>query len=236
MQLKGVLFDLDGVIIDSVPLYYQANQMIAQQIGVLFSNSLNDSLRGVSRTDVIEKLISLSPDPDKFTDDDKEQLGKKKNAYYQQSITKIDKTLLLPGIENLLKELQLAGIKIALASSSTNAQRVITQLGIDSYFDYIVDTKKIAKGKPNPAIFLDALSGIGQAAENCIGIEDGVAGIQALNEMGVYTVGVGKLLAEQMKRHNLAINWLVESTEEIQMDCLLEKLASYSTDRTGMLR
>lgn len=235
MQLKGVLFDLDGVIIDTVPLYYQANQMIAEQIGVSFSKSLNDSLRGVSRADVIEKLVLLSPDPDRFTDQDKEQLGKKKNAYYQQLISQIDPTCVLPGIEKLLKELQLAGIKIALASSSTNAQRVITQLGMESYFDYIVDAKKVAKGKPNPAIFLEALTGIEQEAGDCIGIEDGVAGVQALNEIGVYTVGVGTLLAEKMERLNLQIDWLVESTQEIQMHRLLEKFTSYSLDRTGVL-
>lgn len=223
MKLKGVIFDLDGVIVDTVPLYYQANQMIADELGIPFNEELNNRLRGVSRKDVIDQLVSLTEDPKRFTEEQKRELAERKNHYYQRLLKEMDEHFLLPGIKGLLDELKQEQIKMAIASSSTNAQRVAEQLGINSYFDYIVDATQIRHGKPAPDIFLDALRGIRLYAGECIGIEDSVAGVKALNQIGLFTVGVGKVIRSQMHRESLHIDWFVETTDELSFSALKEK-------------
>src|SRR5690606_36271159 len=98
---------------------------------------------------------------------------------------------LYPGVQPLFAELKHSGIKIGLASASKNAAFVVERLGIAAQFDYIADANQVTNSKPDPEVFLLAASGLGVAPQHCIGVEDALAGIEAINRAGMKAIGIG---------------------------------------------
>ncbi|HAT32322.1 MAG TPA: beta-phosphoglucomutase, partial [Janthinobacterium sp.] len=99
-----------------------------------------------------------------------------------------------------------AGLKIGLASVSKNAFAVLERLGITERFDYVVDAALVARGKPDPEIFLTAARELGVAPHDCLGVEDAVAGVAAIKAAGMFALGVG--LAEVLRQADLVISGL----------------------------
>ncbi len=186
---KGVIFDLDGVLTDTAEYHYQAWKRLAEKLGIYFDRKINERLKGVSRRDSLDVILENSTKT--YTLEEKVKLTDEKNTDYVALIQNMTAEELLPGGKELLKFLKQEGYKIALASASKNAFTVIKNLDIEDYFDYIVDVAKVKKGKPDPEIFLTAAMEIGLDPKFCIGVEDAQAGIQAINQAGMFAVGVG---------------------------------------------
>jgi beta-phosphoglucomutase len=214
-SLKAVIFDMDGVIADTVEFYYRANKKIADEIGVPFDRELNQKIQGLNRFKTIE--IMLGDKNANYTYEEKLKLAERKNRYYLELIKDLNRSHILPGILELLKELKEKRIKTAVASSSSNAKTVLTRLGIMDCFDYIVDIAKIKKGKPNPEIFLTAAQELRVSPNCCAAIEDGEAGLKAIQEAGMFSVAVGAHLASS------PAHWHVLSTKEITLKKLIER-------------
>jgi beta-phosphoglucomutase len=98
---------------------------------------------------------------------------------------------LLPGVVKCFEVIKDNNIKIVLASASKNSLDVIKRLEIKNYFDYVVSSKDILKSKPNPEIFIKAAKGVKVATKNCVGVEDSIAGILAINACNMFSVGIG---------------------------------------------
>lgn len=190
-QVKAFIFDLDGVITDSAELHYLAWKQLADELGIPLNRAFNEHLKGVSRMDSLELILAHGKREHDFTPEEKDALATKKNNHYKQLIGTISEKDVLPGIMDLLQALQANGIKIGLASASKNAGLVIERLGIQSFFDTIVDAATVVNGKPNPEIFLKAADGLMAPYETCIGVEDAAAGIEAIKAAGMFAVGVG---------------------------------------------
>ncbi|AZR72846.1 beta-phosphoglucomutase [Anoxybacter fermentans] len=186
---KGVIFDLDGVITDTAEYHYQAWKRLAEKLGIPFDRKFNEKLKGVSRMESLNIILSRSNKS--YTQEEKERLAEEKNADYKELIAKITPDDLLPGAGEVLESLKKHGYKLALASASKNASFVIKKLKVEHYFDYIVDAATIKNSKPHPEIFLTAAKGLGLAPEYCIGVEDAQAGIEAIKRAGMFAVGVG---------------------------------------------
>ncbi|MBM7704129.1 beta-phosphoglucomutase [Metabacillus iocasae] len=208
--MQAIIFDLDGVIADTVDFYYLANKRIADEIGVSFTRKWNQQLQGMSRRKTIDALVSKSNRF--FTDEDKQKLGDKKNEFYQASIQQLTSADVLPGILPLLKQLKQEGIKVAIASSSSNAKQVVDKLGLAPFFAHIVDVQKVRRGKPDPEIFLAAAQYLGVDPAQCVAIEDGEAGLRAILQTNMFSIGVGT--HEEME----AADWHVKSTEELHLE------------------
>ncbi|MCL6574349.1 MAG: beta-phosphoglucomutase [Bacillus sp. (in: Bacteria)] len=189
--LKAVIFDLDGVITDTAEYHYLAWKTIANELDISFSREFNEDLKGISRTDSLEKILLLSGKERDFTLEQKLTLTEKKNAHYCRLIEGITPADILPGIKELILSIKLKGLKLGLASVSKNALTVLNRLELTQYFDTVVDAQAIQRGKPNPEIFLTAAKQLDVEPLACLGIEDAIAGIEAIKDAGMFAVGIG---------------------------------------------
>ncbi|WP_214821212.1 MULTISPECIES: beta-phosphoglucomutase [unclassified Exiguobacterium] len=189
--MKAFIFDLDGVITDSAEYHYLAWKALGEDLGISFDREFNETLKGVSRTESLERILRLGGRENDFSFEEKELLATKKNEHYVSLISKITNADILPGIEVFLKELKEAGYKIGMASASKNAQMVTSQLGLLEAFDHIVDAATVKNSKPHPEVFLQAAEALRVDPKECVGIEDAVAGITAIHEAGMFAVGIG---------------------------------------------
>jgi beta-phosphoglucomutase len=186
---EAVIFDLDGVITDTAAFHYAAWKKLADELDIYFDREINESLKGIDRMASLE--IVLKKSAKRYTKEEKVQLADKKNDYYKQMVEQMTPNDILPGVKTLLEKLRTQNIKIALASASKNAFTVIDKLGLQTYFDYLVDAGKIKHSKPDPEIFITAANGLLVPCDKCIGVEDAKAGIKAIKAAGMFAVGIG---------------------------------------------
>ncbi|NMD37720.1 MAG: beta-phosphoglucomutase [Christensenellaceae bacterium] len=213
-RIEGIIFDLDGVITDSAKYHYQAWKLLADKLNIPFDEEYNENLKGVSRMASLELILKNGNAQDKYTLEQKEEMCFEKNENYKELIKQITPDDILPGILPFIKQIKNKGIKTAIASVSRNAQFILRQLKVMEYFDYICNAAEISKSKPDPEIFLVAAKNIGAKPENCIGIEDAEAGVEAINAAGMFSVGVGT----QDKMHNA--NMILSGTNELDLEAI----------------
>lgn len=191
MAVKVALFDLDGVLTETSEQHYEAWKALADELGIKIDYEFNETLKGISRMESLERILSHGGKQNNFSMDEKITLANKKNNLYVKMIEKLSKENLFQGVEELLKILKENNIKIGLASASKNGPKILRLLEIENYFDCIVDPSSVANGKPAPDIFLKGAEILGAKPEECIGFEDSLAGIEAIKTAGMYAIGVG---------------------------------------------
>ncbi|KFZ41643.1 beta-phosphoglucomutase [Anoxybacillus flavithermus] len=214
-MIEAVIFDLDGVIADTVELYYIATKRVADEIGVPFDRQLNQKLQGMSRQAMVETL--LGEKAHEWSEEEKRALGDRRGQYYRELIEQLSSSDVLPGMRELLCDIQRDGVPMALASSSSNARVVVERLNVRSFFDVIVDVKTITRMKPDPEIFLTAARQLRVDPSHCIAIEDGEAGMKAIKQANMFSVGIGEHLA------SLSPDWLVQRTTQLTWDELKKR-------------
>ena len=189
MNIKGFIFDLDGVIVDTAKYHFIAWQKIASQLGIEFTLENNEQLKGVSRVRSLDLILELGKV--EASEEDKNKWLIQKNENYLSYLVDMDESELLPGILPILKYLKANTQKIALGSASKNARPILEKTGILHYFDAIVDGNDVSNAKPDPEVFLQAAKLLGMGNENSIVFEDSVAGIQAANSAKMTSIGIG---------------------------------------------
>ncbi|MCI1985520.1 MAG: beta-phosphoglucomutase [Lactobacillus sp.] len=190
-DIKGILFDLDGVITATARLHSQAWQQIAEQVQAPWTAALQEQLKGIDRMHALDLILQAAGKQAAYSPAEKQQLAAAKNTKYLELVHQLTPTDILPGIRVFLDQLQQHGYQIALASASKNAPTVLHQLGLATFFPEVVDPSTLTQGKPAPEIYLKAASLIGLRPEQCIGIEDAAAGVAAINASGALSVGIG---------------------------------------------
>jgi len=213
-RFEAVIFDLDGVITDTAEYHYLAWKQLGEELGIPFDREFNETLKGVSRMDSLERILELGGRQSDFTAEEKVALATKKNDHYVELIQDVSPADILPGIEQLLKDLRNEGYKIAMASASKNAFTVTDSLGLSGYFDHIVDAAMVVNSKPDPEVFLKAAEAVGVQPDKCIGIEDAAAGVTAINAAGMYAIAVG---TDEGLNHAKVV---LGSTEELTIDLI----------------
>ena len=187
VNLKAVIFDLDGVITDTAEYHYQAWQRLADEEGLPFDRQINERLRGVSRRDSL--LIILAGRP--ASEEQIAEMMARKNSYYAAMLEQVSPADLLPGVLDLLHELRGAGLKIGIGSVSKNTRVVIERLGIGHLLDAVADGYTTERAKPAPDIFLKAAEMLGVPPGLCAVVEDAQAGIDAALAAGMWAIGLG---------------------------------------------
>src|SRR6478672_10420369 len=175
VDLRGFIFDLDGVLTDTAEYHYQAWQRLADEIGVPFDRQRNEALRGVSRRHSLELLLAGRT----FPEDQIQEMMERKNTYYLELLKQITPRDVLPGVPQLLDELRRAERKLAIGSASKNAREVIQRLQIAHYFDAIADGYSVVRPKPAPDLFVYAAGLLGFQVVDCVVFEDAEAGVEA---------------------------------------------------------
>lgn len=186
---KGIIFDLDGVIVDTAKFHYLAWRKMANDLGFDISMEQNEQLKGVSRVHSLHQILGWG---DKTVDDEEfERLMASKNKDYLERIAHMNEDDLLPGVKKILDFLSENDIPFALGSASKNARPILEGLKIENRFKAIVDGNDVTKAKPDPEVFLMAAEKMGMPPGDCVVFEDSVAGIQAANLAGMISIGIG---------------------------------------------
>ncbi|GCD10688.1 beta-phosphoglucomutase [Clostridium tagluense] len=188
-NIKAVIFDLDGVLVDTAKYHYLAWKRLAQELNIQFSLQDNERLKGVSRMrslDIILEIGNITLDSDT-----KIQLAQKKNIWYVDYISNLTPKDILPGVIGFLESLKVDSIKIALGSASKNSMLILDKLNLTNYFDAIIDGTKVSKAKPDPEVFLKGAEALKVLPSECIVFEDAEAGVEAAINAGMYCIGIG---------------------------------------------
>tara|TARA_B100000315_G_scaffold108290_1_gene99402 strand:- start:3753 stop:4421 length:669 start_codon:yes stop_codon:yes gene_type:complete len=188
-DIKAIIFDLDGVIVDTAKYHYIAWKKLAAELGFDFTEKDNERLKGVSRKRSLE--IILETGKKKIAEEEKEILMAKKNKWYVEYISKLKEDEIFPGVINYFIKLKKKGIKLAIGSASKNAKKILVRLKILEFFDAVSDGTIISKAKPDPEVFLKAAEMMEVPPDNCLVFEDALAGVEAAKKAGMKCVGVG---------------------------------------------
>lgn len=186
-DIKGFIFDLDGVITETSEGHYQSWQRLADEEGLLFTREDNEQLRGVSRRESLRRLLKGKTYPeDKIQD-----MMYRKNAYYQDYLTTVTPDDCLPGVIDFLRDAQAQGLALGIGSASRNARAVLKKLGLLDTFTVIGDGYSVVNGKPAPDLFVWVAGGLGIKVHEALVFEDAEAGITAAKTAGCKTIGIG---------------------------------------------
>lgn len=210
IMVKGLLFDLDGVIVDTAKYHYLAWKKLCEELNLKFDINDNELLKGVSRTRSFEIILELNNK--KMSDEDISKYCEKKNNIYLEYIQKLKKEEVLPGVEEFIKNAKNNGYLIALGSASKNARLILDRLELTSLFDAIVDGTKVSKAKPDPEVFIIGSKELNLLPEECIVFEDSLAGIIAAHNGNMKAVGVGN--SEVSNQCDIFIKGFVGINEE----------------------
>ena len=186
---KGVIFDLDGVIVDTAKFHFLAWRQLANNLGFDISEVQNEQLKGVSRVKSLEKILEwgqVTLSEEKF----QEHMALK-NENYLSYIATMTARDILPGVENVLNYLVDQDVPIALGSASKNARSILEKTELSSKFNAVVDGNEVTKAKPDPEVFLIAALRLNTEPKNCIVFEDSKAGVQAANTAEMVSIGIG---------------------------------------------
>ncbi len=215
-MIKGCIFDLDGVIVDTAKYHYLAWKELADDLGFEFTKKDNERLKGVSRMRSLNILLEVGNKT--FDEASKLKFAENKNKRYLDYILKMTPDEILPGVLDFLDDLRSKNIKIALGSASKNAMTILNQLKLTNYFDVIVDGTKVSKAKPDPEVFLKGAEALHMKPEECIVFEDAEAGIEAAINGGFKCIGIGS--PENLNKANYVMNGF----ENITFDELIKLL------------
>lgn len=201
MKIRACIFDLDGVIVDTVPAHYIAWKSVADDLGIPFGEKENEQLKGVSRIKSMKKILALG----NMTKSDAEikELTKKKNKLYVEIISKMTPDDILPGVLDFLEEIEKINMPKAIGSASKNTPTILKSVGLSDRFDAIVDGNSITNSKPDPEVFLKGAEALGVAPSECLVFEDAISGVAAAKAGGMYCIGVGK--PENLNKADLVV-------------------------------
>ncbi|MBU0671462.1 MAG: beta-phosphoglucomutase family hydrolase [Candidatus Margulisbacteria bacterium] len=211
MAIKAAIFDLDGVIVNTVPLHFNAWQKMFNQYGHDFT--MADYLGKVDGRPRLEGaaaiLTELSPEEIK-------KAGEIKQGYYQKLLDSETIEIFESSVK-IIQQLKNHGLKLAAASSSKNAVRILKKIKLYDMFDVNVSGADFEKGKPDPEIFLTAASRLGADPKESVVFEDAKSGVDAAANGGFYCIGINRHNnAEALSRANRIVNDLSEvALEEI---------------------
>jgi len=178
--IKGCIFDLDGVIVDTAKYHYLAWKRLSAELGFDFTEKDNERLKGVSRMVCMEILVEIGGLS--LSEDEKHFLADKKNSWYVEYISGMGEEEILPGTREFITRIKAAGIKTALGSASKNAGIILANLRLLELFDAIIDGTCTTKAKPDPEVFLLGAKALNLPAHQCV---------VAANNAGMLCVGVG---------------------------------------------
>lgn len=215
MPLKAVLFDMDGVIVNTEPLHQKAYYKMFDDFGMNVSDELYASFTGASTKKVCNKLIKVF-NLDKTT----EELISKKRAYFKDYFDNDPDFDLIKGVRTLIQHYHANGIKLVLASSASmnTINWVFEKFDLEKYFIGKISGADLAESKPNPEIFIKAAEMAGEKRKNCMVIEDSTNGILAAHRAEIFCAAY-KSEHTQLQDYSKA-NLLVEDYKDLEISKL----------------
>ncbi len=204
-DIHAVIFDMDGVLIDTEPLYSEVERQLFEKLGIAMPIEEHQAFVGISSTDMwraIRGKFGLSQSVETLR-----QLETDAFCHKLNSLPRLDA---MPGVIDLIETLRTSGIRLAIASSSSHAliDLITARTGLNAYFDVMVSGETMAYGKPHPEIFLTAAEQLQVAPENCMVVEDSPHGVAGAKRANMYCVGLQNLNSgnQDLSRADLVIH------------------------------
>ena len=222
-NIEAVIWDMDGVIADTAPFHLKAWQQAFQKRGTNFTEEDFRHNFGQRNDTIIRDTLGQSVSQSEI-----DVIAQEKETIFRNSAR--GKIKPLPGAIELIKSLSERRIKMALGSSAPleNIQLLTQSLGINNYFDVIISGRDVSEGKPNPQVFLLAARKLGVEPENCIVIEDAVAGVAAAKKAGMHCLAITNTHPSQSLHQ---ADLIVDSLEAITVNDLEELFSSSQTSK-----
>jgi HAD superfamily hydrolase (TIGR01509 family) len=216
-MINTVIFDMDGVIVDTEPVHHYAYNEHFKQLNIEITPEIYASFTGNSTKNIFEKLKAHFN-----LEQDVQTLVETKRNLFNDAFDKKEDLYLLDGVEDLIKELHQKGMQLVLASSSAKVtiNRIFNRFDLNQYFTHIVSGEDFPKSKPHPAIFEHAAFLSDTPRENCIVIEDSTNGILAAKAAGIYCIGydsVNSKMQDYSKADEVISHFSELSFERIRM-------------------
>jgi len=206
---QAIIFDFDGVIIDSEPIRYETyRQLFRDEYSIGLPEKMDDELLGRSQRETLNHFLIKYG----LKGDVEELISKRKKAL-DKKFSKKENIKIMPGLLKLLGVLKKVGFKIAIASSSNKEyiEYILNATKLSGFFEVIVAGDMVSKGKPNPEIFILTAEKLNKNRENCIVIEDSVNGIIAAKAAGMKVIAItSSFNKEQLIKADVIIDRLDE--------------------------
>jgi len=208
-EVLGVIFDVDGVLVDSYWAHYRSWQMLAAELGLELTEEQFAATFGMTSREIIERFWSQR----RFSREEIDRLDRRKEALYRELIAK--EFLAMDGAVELVRSLHVAGFKLGIGSSAPpqNVEVSLRGLGLAELFDAVVTGADVERGKPDPEVFLKAAAKLGLAPAACAVLEDSPAGITAALRAGMVAIGVASTGRDRRSLAHAAI--VVDSLKEL---------------------
>ena len=202
-NIKGIVFDMDGVLIDSEPVHIDAWNEVVAEFDLHFDTEWFHQWIGVSDRNFTTKLVQdynlpIAPDT----------LLQEKRRVFESKIA--ESVLAHKGVKENLPRLNAYGLAVATSSNRTGAMMSLQGAGLFDFFQYVITADDVVNHKPNPDCYLKAAASLGYLPSECIGIEDSVSGIKAAKAAGMFVIGI----ATSLPAHYLTeADLVLENTE-----------------------
>ena len=223
MVFKGLIFDLDGVLVDTVPAHYEAWRRMFTEYGYAFGpREYREKVDGLRRLEGARAVMCDAPAETVALAADL------KNQYYRDLIEQGQFNVFESSVR-FVRQCEARGLRLAAASSSVNVHYILQKAGMADAFSVVIGGDDVEEGKPHPEIFLIAAEGLGLSVGECVVFEDAASGVIAAKRGGFYCVGVG----DDSNSGNLAqADEIVANLGEIDLEGISSRAAQPSSPPT----
>ena len=204
-MMKAAIFDLDGVIVNTVPFHFKAWQGMFNEYGKEFTfEDYKEKVDGIPRTDGARAVLT------DLSDDELKKAADKKQDYFLEYLNKEEIPVYNTTVD-LVKALKREYLKRGVISSSKNCLSILKKVKLVDLFDVIITGNDVTKGKPDPQVFFMAAEKMAVEPKNCVVFEDAVLGVEAAKRAGMKCVGIDRYgKPERLKKADLVVSDLGE--------------------------